>query len=181
MGNTRKIPQTIQNLIGEVGEGLVLFKLYELCQDSKKLEVFKNYSEPGYDCGIRIMDPLKKGKSDKVKIEVKARQRLISVSESKNSAHFTLTENERKCADFLVGYWLEYNHFFIVPVNDLNKVKSGEKDGKAKYVYKHIATRSASKKVKFESEIDRYTQKSHGYFDKWDLILEEIKLRRLEK
>ena len=176
MGNTRKIPQTIQNLIGEVGEGLVLFKLYELCHDSKKLEVFKNYSEPGYDCGIRIMDKVRNGKSDKVKIEVKTRQRLISVSESKNSAHFTLTENERKCADFLVGYWLEYNHYFIVPVNDLKRSKSGDK-----YVYKHIATRSTSKRINIETEVDRYTEKSHGYFDKWDLILEEIKLRRLEK
>jgi len=85
-----KVPQNIQALIGEIGERMVLFKLFELTHSKAHLEIFKNYSEIGYDIGIRNTNTRKK-----VKIEVKARQHLVTTTaeKNKNSCHFTLTEN----------------------------------------------------------------------------------------
>ena len=120
----QKISQNIQDLISEIGERMVLFKLYELVHGSTNFEIFKNYSDNGYDVGIR--DSIK---GNKIKIEVKTRQRLITTAneKSKNSCHFTLTENEYNSADYLIGYWLEFNDFFIIPRSKLHIGKSGKK------------------------------------------------------
>jgi hypothetical protein len=159
---TEKTAQNISDLIGEIGERMALFKLYELTHTHKHLEIFKNYSDSGYDIGVRNS---RTGK--KVKIEVKARQRLVTTAadKSKNTCHFTLTENEKESADFLVGYWLEDNSFFIVPTDKLGKSKNSSKT-----VYKHIVTRY--KNPKDENRI--YSEASMKYFDEWKPILDFI-------
>ena len=151
MSGKDKIPQTIQSLIGSIGEGLVVFKLFELVYCKPDFEVFKNFSEPGYDCGIRNVRT-----GSKVRVEVKTRQRLITASNDVNIAHFMLTENEHIHADFMIGYWLEYNDFFIVPVVELNQVKSGKR-----WVYKLIVRITKN---------GNYDQRSLRYRNRWDLI-----------
>lgn len=151
MTSKEKIPQTIQALIGDIGEGLVIFKLYELVHDKPNFEVFKNFSEPGYDCGIRNVET-----GAKIKVEVKTRQRLITTSDDKHIVHFTLTQNEKDHADFLVGYWLEHNDYFIIPVDELNEQKSGKK-----FVYKHIVSRNRN---------ESYGKKSIKYLNEWKFI-----------
>lgn len=157
-----KVPQNIQDLIGEIGERLVLFKLYELTHTNTDLDIFKNYSESGYDIGILNTKTRKK-----VKIEVKTRQHLITTTaeKNKNSCHFTLTANEKEHADFAVCYWLEYGSFFIIPTKKLHKNKSG-----SKYVYKHIVSRL--KKPKIETNL--YSPDSMPYLDNWEVILNFI-------
>jgi translation elongation factor EF-Ts len=71
--STEKVAQNISSLIGEIGERMVLFKLYELTHTEKHLEIFKNYSDSGYDIGVRNSET-----DAKVKIEVKARQHLFT-------------------------------------------------------------------------------------------------------
>lgn len=159
---TEKVAQNISDLIGEIGERMALFKLYELTHTQKHLEIFKNYSDSGYDIGIRNSNTGKK-----VKIEVKARQHLVTTTaeKSKNSCHFTLTANEKNSADFLIGYWLEHNSFFIVPTSELNQSKS-----KSKLLYKHIVTKY--KRPKDEASI--YSDASMPFFNNWTAILNFI-------
>jgi hypothetical protein len=157
-----KVAQNISDLIGEIGERMALFKLYELTHTQKHLEIFKNYSDSGYDIGIRNSNTGKK-----VKIEVKARQHLVTTTaeKSKNSCHFTLTANEKNSADFLIGYWLEHNSFFIVPTSELNPSKS-----KGKLLYKHIVTKY--KKPKDENSI--YSDASMPFCNNWIAIFNFI-------
>lgn len=159
---TEKVAQNISDLIGEIGERMALFKLYKLTHTQKHLEIFKNYSDSGYDIGIRNSNTGKK-----VKIEVKARQHLVTTTaeKSKNSCHFTLTENEKNSADFLIGYWLEHNSFFIVPTRELNQSKS-----KGKLLYKHIVT----KYKKPKDEVSIYSDASMQFFNNWTAILNFI-------
>lgn len=160
----KKVPQNIVDLIGEIGEKMSLFKLFELTHLQNNLEIFKNYSERGYDIGIRNLKP-KQDKKEKVKIEVKTRQHLITTTsdKSKNSCHFTLTENEKKSADFLIGYWIEFNCFFIVPTKDLTPIKSNKK-----VVYKHVVSRLKKPK----NNIEIYSEASMPYLENWNSILE---------
>lgn len=162
--NKKKATQNISNLIGEIGEQMVLFKLYELTFNHENLEVFKNYSDSGYDIGIRNNVINKK-----VKIEVKTRQHLITTTaeKSKNVCHFTLTENEYKSADFLIGFWLEFNAFFIVPIKNLKKNKNN-----GKFVYKHIVTKY--KKPKDDTNL--YSKDSLEFYNKWETILKFVNL-----
>lgn len=157
-----KTPQNISALIGDIGEQMVLFKLYVLTHNKKHLEIFKNYSDSGYDIGIRNS---KTGK--KVKIEVKTRQHLVTTAaeKKKNSCHFTLTANEKNSAEFLIGYWLEHSSFFIVPTSELNQSKSN-----GKLLYKHIVTKY--KKPKNESSI--YSEASMAFYENWKAILNFI-------
>lgn len=162
---TEKVSQNISDLIGEIGERMALFKLYELTHTQNYLEIFKNYSDSGYDIGVRNS---KTGK--KVKIEVKARQHLVTTTaeKSKNSCHFTLTANEKNSADFLIGYWLEHNSFFIVPTSELKVSKNN-----GKLVYKHIVTKY--KKPKDETSI--YSDASMPFFNNWATILNFINVK----
>lgn len=153
-----KTPQNINALVSEIGERMILFKLYSNIHDKSHLEIFKNYSEPGYDIGIRNIRT-----NRKLKIEVKTRQHLVTTTaeNSKNTCHFTLTENEWKCADFLIGYWIDYNDFFIVPTSQLTKTKSGNKT-----VYKLVFSRL--KKIKNTST---YSEHISTFLNDWTTLL----------
>ena len=159
---TEKIPQNISDLIGEIGERMALFKLYELTHLHKHLEIFKNYSDSGYDIGVRNSLTGKK-----IKIEVKARQHLVTsaAEKSHNSCHFTLTENEKNCADFLIGYWLEHSAFFVVPTSELKP-----SNNKGTIVYKHIVTKY--KKPKVDTNI--FSDGSMQFHNNWTAILNFI-------
>lgn len=161
MSNTVSAPQNIKSLISTVGEGLALFNLYLLVHQNEDLEIFKNYSDSGYDIGIRNN---KTGK--KVKIEVKTRQNLlIDKTESRhNSCHFTLTENEYNCCDFMVGYWLDYNSFFIVPKDQLKETKS-----KTKKLYKFILSR-----LKAGKKGEEFSKHAMENFNGWNLLLTSV-------
>lgn len=153
-----KTPQNINDLVSEIGERMILFKLYSTIYDKAHLEIFKNYSEPGYDIGIRNTK-----NNSKVKIEVKTRQHLVTTTaeKNKNTCHFTLTENEWKCADFLIGYWIDYNDFFIVPASQLTKTKSGKKT-----VYKLVFSR-----LKKSKDANIYSKHSSPFLNDWATIL----------
>lgn len=157
---TEKVPQNISSLIGEIGEQMVLFKLFELTHAQEHLEIFKNYSESGYDIGIRISP------DKKVRIEVKTRQHLVTTTaeKNKNTCHFTLTANEKDNADFLIGYWIDHNSFFIVPISELKPAKNN-----GKLVYKHIVT-----KLKTKNEKNIYSNASMPFLENWTAILNFI-------
>ena len=157
---TEKIPQTIVDLISSIGESMILFKLYEMAHEKDHLEIFKNYSEAGYDIGIKNSIT-----QNKAKVEVKTRQKLISTGKDSASAQFDFTVNERNAADFLVGYWLEHNDMFIVPVTELSPVKKRKADIEPT-VFRFIA-----KRIRNNTEYNSQTKIWH---DKWGLILEFI-------
>lgn len=152
--NPEKTPQNISDLVSEIGERMILFRLYTLVYDKEHLEIFKNYSEPGFDIGVRNT---KTGR--KIKIEVKTRQHLVTTSKRDKTCHFTLTENEWRCADFMVGYWIEYNDFFIVPCKKLTRTRSGEK-----HVYKLVFSR-------LKSGTTTYSPAAMPFCNNWDQIL----------
>ena len=159
MEESNKTPQNINALVSEIGERMVLFKLYSIIHDNSGLEIFKNYSEPGYDIGIRNTHLNKK-----VKIEVKTRQHLVTTTaeKSKNTCHFTLTENEWNHSNFLIGYWIDYNDFFIVPTSELTKTNNNKK-----LVYKLVFSRL--KKVQSNMI---YSEQVMPYLNDWATLLE---------
>lgn len=159
MEDTNKTPQNINTLISEIGENMVLFKLFSIIQNRPNFEIFKNYSEPGYDIGIRNTNT-----NSKVKIEVKTRQHLVTTTadKSKNTCHFTLTENEAEHSDFLIGYWIDYNDFFIVPTSELSPTKN-----KKKLLYKLVFSRLKSPKYDLI-----YSEHAMTFHNQWEQIIE---------
>ncbi|SDH03833.1 hypothetical protein [Desulfosporosinus hippei] len=152
---TEKLPQNIQHLLMEIGEKSVLFRLYLLTK-STGWEVYQNLGESGCDLIL-----LNSKSGDKIKIEVKTRQRLYTTSKNAvGTVHFTLTENEYKNCNFLVAYWVENNFFFIVPKHDLKPMKSNEKT-----LYKFIVR---------ENKIGTLDSNSQHYLNDWKPILEAI-------
>ena len=149
---SKKTPQNISNTLKEIGELSCVFYLYCHFND-KGWSVYRIYDEKGYDILL-----LNKKTGDKRRIEVKTRQRLISSSSNKNkNTHFTLTEIEKNEADFLIGFWLEYNMFFIVPTSKLSETKSNDKK-----LYKFIASLNKSKDL---------NENSKKYLENWESII----------
>jgi len=64
--NPEKTPQNINDLVSGIGERMILFSLVFTDLSQKALEIFKNYSEPGFDIGVRNTKARRK-----MKIEVK--------------------------------------------------------------------------------------------------------------
>jgi hypothetical protein len=110
-----KLPQNIQALIGEIGEKQVLLRLYMLTHGTP-WNVFHNLGEAGFD--VLIMNS-KTG--EKVRIEVKTRQKLYTTGKHSDQVHFVLTDGEYQACDFMIGYLLDANDFYIVPKMDLKK------------------------------------------------------------
>lgn len=105
--NEEKLPQNIQHLLMEIGERMVLFRLYILAKDTE-WDVYQNLGEKG--CDLLIVNGTT---NNKIKIEVKTRQRLYTTSKKgKNRVQFTVTENEFNSCDFIAAYWVEENYFF---------------------------------------------------------------------
>lgn len=148
-----KLPQNIQHLLMEIGERMVLFRLFILVKDTE-WNVYQNLGEAGCDLLL-----LNSATNKKLKIEVKTRQRLYSTSEGNrlNTLQFTITENEYNSSDFFVCYWLELNAFFIVPKL---RLKATSSNGKS--LYKFIARRRSD---------GSFDEGSAAYLDKWDAII----------
>lgn len=68
--NKEKLPQNIQHLLMEIGERMVLFRLFLLVKDTD-WNVYQNLVETG--CDLLLLNSLT---NQKLKIEVKTRQRL---------------------------------------------------------------------------------------------------------
>ena len=84
----RKLPQNIQELIGDIGEKQALLRLFLLVQDTP-WEVFRNVGEAGYD--ILLLNPQT---DERVRIEVKTRQRMYTTGKPNRPIHFRLTDGE---------------------------------------------------------------------------------------
>ncbi|MCK4355019.1 DUF3883 domain-containing protein [Candidatus Parcubacteria bacterium] len=149
---SKKTPQSISDTLKEIGELSCIFYLYYHF-NNKNWSVYKNYDEKGYDI---LLFSKKTGK--KRKIEVKTRQKLISSSSNRNkNTHFTLTEVEKKEADFLIGLWFEYNMFFIVPTSKLMETKSNDKK-----LYKFIVSLNKNNDL---------NESSKKYLGNWESII----------
>ena len=155
----KKISQNVKTLIGEIGERMSLFRLYHTISKHEKLEIYKNYTENGYDLGIIYRDSKKE---KKVKIEVKTRQHLITTTNKKHICHFTISKNEKERADFLIAYWLEWNSFFIVPMKS-DEIK--ERKNVFQFTVRKMREKDAEK---------LFSNNAIPYLENWNALLEFI-------
>jgi hypothetical protein len=150
----RELSQNLKTVLQEVGEGAALLRLSIELYDKPRWRVYRNYAENG--CDIVIVGPKRK-----IKVEVKSRQKLIA-SRKRRSVHFRLTENEKKAADFVVGYWFERAAFFVVPTTKLTKARSSGKSA-----YRFIAY--------YSDKLGDFTEPSKKYLENWQLILNKTR------
>jgi hypothetical protein len=116
-----KLPQNIQALVGEIGEKQVLLRLSILVHQTD-WSVFHNLGEVGYD--LLVMNS-KTG--ERIRLEVKTRQKLYTTGKGKHQVQFFLTDGEHQACDFLIAYYLDRNRFYIVPKNELRLVRVVDK------------------------------------------------------
>jgi hypothetical protein len=116
-----KLSQNIHSLIGEIGEKQVLLRLSFLVHQTD-WRVFHNLGEAGYD--ILLMNVKT---NERIRIEVKTRQKLQTTGKIKNRIQFFMSDGEYHSCDFLVAYHLDSNGFFIVPKSDLKSTKGSER------------------------------------------------------
>lgn len=124
MKPTEKLSQNLKEVLKDIGENSVLFKIYSEIHSSK-WQVFKNLINSG--CDIVVVN-LATNKI--IKIEVKTRQSIHSTAKSKkteNQREFELTKNEHKNIDLLICYWFDYNAYFIIPKKDIKNNKTTTK------------------------------------------------------
>jgi hypothetical protein len=108
-----KLSQNIQALVGEIGELQVLLRLSILAQQTD-WEVFHNLGEAGYDILLLNSKTL-----ERIRIEVKTRQKLYTTGKLRRTVQFFLTDGEYQACDCLIAYFLDRNEFYIVPKEDL--------------------------------------------------------------
>lgn len=149
-----KLPQSIQALVGDIGEQQVLLRFALLAHQCKGWQVFKNVGESGFD--ILLVNNKNKRR---FAIEVKTRQKLFSTSGRSGSAQFFLTRNEYTSADFLVAHYIDKNWFFVVPKKDLKAVSGGKK-------WRFVL--SLNKKGQPQEEALKY-------FNSWEIISPEFR------
>jgi len=149
----KKLPQSIQALIGEIGERQVLLRLL-LHTLEKPWQVFQNMNEFGFDILLVNADTARQ-----VRVEVKTRQRIYTTGKINRAVHFTLTHGEYQASDFLVAYFLDFNEFYVVPTKDLKQSRSGKK-----ILWKYILgmLRDGTPSPVRER-----------YLDRWDLIFQD--------
>jgi hypothetical protein len=117
---SRKLPQNIQALVGDIGEKQVLLRLAILCHQTPDWSVFHNLGEAGFDILL-----LNSRTSERITIEVKTRQKIFTTGKHKTRIHFALTRNEHQASDFLIAFFLDNNAFFVVPKESLKAVSGG--------------------------------------------------------
>ena len=155
-----RLPQNMTVVLQEIGENSVLFYLYLLTLDNE-WTIFKNLKDKGCDLILQKFNDVK-DKQNKLRIEVKTRQKLYSTSKKKNferETQFNLSESEYDSCDFLVGYWFDKNAFFIVPKQELKPV--GKTDRKYRFTAK-------------QNKNDEFPESIIKYLNNWDLIKEKL-------
>lgn len=120
----KKLPQNIQALIGDIGESLVLLRLYLKTHGlpGKPWEVFSNLGEAGYDL---LLTNTQSGQ--RVRIEVKTRQKLYTTGKHSKMVQFFLSDGEHERSDFLVACLLDNASLFVVPTSALSRAHSGSR------------------------------------------------------
>ena len=116
MTSRKKLPQNIQALIGEIGEKQVLLRLYLLVHENS-WEVFHNLGEAGYDVLL-----LNATTGEKIRIEVKTRQKLYTTGKNIQRVIYDLSDGEYQASDFLIAYFLDLGNFYVVPKSELKPV-----------------------------------------------------------
>ena len=142
-----KLSQNIQTLIGDIGEKQVLLRLAIYCHGTN-WNVFNNLGESGYDLLLQ-----NNVTSDRVRIEVKTRQKLFTTGKKKTRYQFMLTDIEYKSCDFLIAYVIDSNDFYIVPKKEL-KPTSSNGNPKWRFTLGNINEESKSKNVKYRNVWD---------------------------
>ncbi len=149
-----RIPQNIIQTISVAGESVVLFYLYtKLKLKESNWIVCKNYSEKGTDILLLKVKNNKNRKAiDKIRIEVKTREKLETITKNTIRVQFNLSKLEKENSDYVVCLWLELHKFLIVPTNEFKPV------GK-----------------KFRYTVLKKEINEDEYFDNWELIKEKLK------
>ncbi len=148
-----ELSQNLKAVLQEVGENAVLLRLSIEFYNKKHWRVYRNYAEDG--CDIVVV-----GLKKTIKVEVKSRQKLIASKNDRRNVHFILTENEKKAADFVVGYWFDRSSFFVIPTSKLTKTNAG-----GKVVYRFVAY--------YSDKLADFTPPSKKYLESWHLISEQ--------
>ena len=97
MTSRKKLPQNIQALIGEIGEKQVLLRLYLLVHENS-WDVFHNLGEAGFDVLLQNSTT-----GEKIRVEVKTRQKLYTTGKNIHRVHFFLTDGEYQACDYLIA------------------------------------------------------------------------------
>jgi hypothetical protein len=148
-----KLPQRMSAVLGTIGENAVLFQLFVIAMRYPHWNVYHNLADKG--CDLILLNSIN---NNKIKIEVKTRQKLYSTSKNQKAAvQFTLTEGEYEACDFLIGYWFEKNLYYIVPKEKLYMAMN-----KRKRMYKYAAPFSTT-----ENE----------FINKWEVMEDAMKLK----
>lgn len=155
-----KLPQNILTILQDIGENSVLFHLYLLTKGTD-WTVYKNLGDKGCDLILQRETPSRKD-NNKIRIEVKTRQKYYTTSKKKNAdrqAQFFLSKNEYDSCDFLVAFWFDKNAYFIVPKTEL----------------KPAGTKNRYRFIVRQNKDGQFSGTPGTYQDKWKLIKEKIK------
>jgi len=154
-----KIPHNIGALTRDIGEQQVLLRLALFAHANKKWQVYRNVNQKGYDILL-----VKKGSRKRIAIEVKTRQHIFTTSKNQKVIRFYVTPGEYKACDFLVGYFLDRDSFYIVPKKYLKPSLRGQR-------YRYFVT------------LDKQgnpNKRNLEYFNNWSLISKDFDQLNLE-
>ena len=151
----KQLSQNLKTALQEVGELSALLYLHLLITDEglDGWKVFRNYADEG--CDLVIL-----GHGRQINIEVKTRQ-TIAVAGDANTCHFTVTEKERNCSQFVLAYWFNRSTFFVVPAENLRPVSSN-----GTTLYKFVA--------RYSEQNTDYADASRPYAHDWERIRQAI-------
>jgi len=155
-----QLPQNIKAVLQQVGEQSVLLWLYIKTTKIPGWRVYRSYSEHSCDGVLRrVYGTPKPGYLKELRIEMKARQKLVTDDKSTHFT-FTLTKAEYDSCHFLAGLWFERSDYFIIPKRALR------------------ATSKAKKSYQFVVNVLKsgdYNDDSKKYLNRWDRLLNLMK------
>lgn len=113
------LPQRMKDVLKVIGENSVLFHLFLMAARHETWNVYQNLSD--VSCDLLLINSKN---NNKIRIEVKTRQKLYTTAKINNNAQFILSNNEYVACDFLVGFWFEHGRYYVVPKVDLKSAKN---------------------------------------------------------
>jgi hypothetical protein len=120
------LPQNIKTLTGEIGEKQVLLRLLLLAHNTAWY-VFQNLGESGFDILL-----LHSKTGEKIRIEVQTCQKLYTMEKKPEQVEFELGDEEYQSCDYLIGYLLVANDFYMVHKQVLKRAQT---DGKTRWKF----------------------------------------------